>query len=139
MFLFLFLKNDFIYFILSYAGSLLLCGLFSGGSGGDGLTLQLQCSDLSSRQLLLLPSTCSGREGFDSCGTWARELQLIWALEPRLNSCGSWLRGSEASGNHPRSGMEPMSPASVGRFLSTVPPEKNPLLPFPPVSFSGVS
>ena len=76
MFLFLFLKNDFIYFILSCAGSLLPCGLFSGG-GGDGVTLQLPCSDLSSRQLLLLPSTRSGREGFDSCGTWAQELQLI--------------------------------------------------------------
>ena len=56
--------------------------------------------------------------GWASVGfTWAQQVQLIgsraWALLPR----GMW--------NLPRPGIEPMSPALAGRFLSTGAPENS--------------
>ena len=54
--------------------------------------------------LLLLWSTGSRHVGFSSCGTWAQLLRSMWDL--------------------PGSGLEPMSSALAGGFLTTVPPEK---------------
>ena len=57
-----------------------------------------------------------GLRGFRSCGSWA--------LERRLSSCSapaSMLRGMW---DLPGPGLEPVSPALAGGFLSTVPPGK---------------
>ena len=65
---------------------------------------------------LVARSTGSGRVGFSSCGSWA--------LEHGLNSCGAWaylLRGMWAL---PGPGLEPVSPALAGGFLTTVPSGK---------------
>ena len=57
------------------------------------------CLSFSLPWLLLSPSTASKCMGFSSCGTWAPG--------------GMW--------NLPRPGIEPMSPALAGRFLTTEP------------------
>ena len=54
--------------------------------------------------LLLLRSTGSRREGFSSCGARDQLLRGMWDL--------------------PGPGLEPMSPALAGRFLTTAPPGK---------------
>ena len=102
----------------------------------------LWCMGFSLRWLLLLWSTGSRCAGFSSCGSRALELRLSScgsrALERRLSSCGSralehrlsscgaraWLlRGMW---DLPGPGLEPVSPALAGVFLTTVPPGKSP-------------
>ena len=78
----------------------------------------LWCMGFSLRWLLLLWSTGSRCAGFSSCGSRA--------LEHRLSSCGAraWLlRGMW---DLPGPGLEPVSPALAGVFLTTVPPGKSP-------------
>ena len=65
---------------------------------------------------LLLQSTGSRRAGFSSCGSWA--------LERRLSSCGTWASLLCDMWDLPGPGLEPMSPALAGRFLTTVPQGK---------------
>ena len=76
-------------------------------------------------------STQASRCGGLSCGAWAFgtwasafaacRLNICgpWVLERRLSSCGT--RGLLLRGfcDLPRSGMEPMSPALAGKFLTT--------------------
>ena len=71
-------------------------------SGGYSL---LRCVGFSLWWLLLLWSTGSRCAGFSSCGTRA---QLL---------CGMW--------DLPGPGLDPLSPALAGRFLTTAPPEKS--------------
>ena len=52
--------------------------------------------------------------GLSSCGSRA--------LEQRLSSCGTWASLPRGMWDLPRPGLEPMSPALAGRFLTTVPP-----------------
>ena len=54
--------------------------------------------------------------GLSSCGSWA--------LEYRLNSCGSQALLLHDMWDLPRPGIKPMSPALAGRFFTTEPPEK---------------
>ena len=65
----------------------------------------LRCTGFSLRWLLLLRSTGSRRVGFSSCGTRAELL------------CGMW--------DLPGPGLEPVSPALAGGFLTTAPPGKS--------------
>ena len=72
--------------------------------------------------------------GFSCCGAWAlgarasvvvaRGLSSCGsrALERRLSSCGA--RASSLRGMWDLPGLEPMSPALAGRFLTTAPPGK---------------
>ena len=46
------------------------------------------------------------------------------ALERRLSSCGAWDNLLRGMWNLPGPGIEPMSPALAGRFLTTAPPGK---------------
>ena len=46
------------------------------------------------------------------------------ALEHRLNSCGTWAYLLFGMWDLPGSGIEPMSPALVGKFFTTEPPGK---------------
>ena len=86
-------------------------------SGGYSL---LRCEGFSLQWLLLLWSTGSRHTGFSSCSTWAQQLRLA----------GSRVQAQQfvAHGhmwNLPRPGIEPMSPAFTGRFLTTVPQGKS--------------
>ena len=112
------LINLFIYFWLHWV-FIAVHGLSLVAVSGD-YSLSW-CAGFSLQWLLLLQSTGSRHEGFSSCG--------LRALERRLSSCGAWaylLHGMwELSGP----GLESMSPALAGRFLTTAPQGKPLLLP----------
>ena len=74
-------------------------------SGGHSSS---RCAGLSLPRPLPLRSTGSRRAELSSCGSRAQLLRGMWDL--------------------PRPGLKPMSPASAGRFLTTVPPAKPPTL-----------
>ena len=59
-------------------------------------------------------STGSRHSGFSSCGSQA--------LEHRLGSCGARAQLLRGMWDLPGPGIEPVSPALAGRFISTVPP-----------------
>ena len=81
----------------------------------------LQCAGFSLQWLLLLWSTCSRRTGFSSCDSQA--------LEYRLSSCGARAQLLRGMWDPPGPGLEPVSPALAGGFLTTAPPGK-PLFPY---------
>ena len=93
--------NLFIYFWLRWvfvaARELSLAAASRGHSS-------LRCVGFSLRRLLLLRSTGSRHAGFSGCGTRASLL------------CGMW--------DLPGPGLEPMSPALAGGFLTIAPPGK---------------
>jgi len=63
-----------------------------------------------------------GCVGFSTCSTWA---QYLWHSGSRARAQKLWLTGLVAPQgmcNLPRPGMEPVSPALPGRFLTTGPP-----------------
>ena len=76
----------------------------------------LWCAGFSLQWLLLLQSTGSRRVGFSSCGSWA--------LECRLSSCGTQAQLLHSMWDLPGPGLEPMSPALAGGFLTTAPQGK---------------
>ena len=82
-------------------------------SGGHS---SLRFMGFSLRWPLLLRSTGSRRTGFRSCGSRA--------LERRLSSCGARAQLLRGMWNLPRPGIEPVSPALAGGFLTTAPPGK---------------
>ena len=118
---FVFSKN-FIYFI-SW-----LCWIFVASSGLSLVAASRGYSSLwrsgfSLWWLLLLWRTGSRHLVF--CITQAHSSRGSQALEHGLSRCGaqgSLLRGI---GNLPGPGIEPLSSAVAGRFLSSVPPEKS--------------
>ena len=94
-------------------------------SGGYSL---LQCACFSLQWLLLLRSTGSRHAGFSSRGMWAQQL-CSQALEHRLSSCGAQAQLLRGMWDLPRPGIELVSPALAGGFLTTVPQGKSlPLL-----------
>lgn len=72
--------------------------------------------------------TGSRRPGFSNWALQARRGSSR-LLEHRLSGCGGWAQVLLRTRNLPRSGIEPMSRASAGRFMTTGPPGK----PFKPV------
>ena len=70
-----------------------------------------------SRGYSSLQSTGSRHTGFSSCVTWA--------LERRLSSCGARALLLHGMWDLPRPGLEPVSPALAGGFLTTAPPRKS--------------
>ena len=94
----------------------------------EGYSL-LRCAGFSLQWLLLLRSTGSRRwasvvvaHGLSSCG--------LQALERRLSSCGTWAWLLHGMWDLPGPGIEPMSPALAGGFLTTGPPGKSQHLDF---------
>ena len=102
--------------------------------------------------LAALGLRCCAR-AFSSCGEWgplfivvhgllivvaslvaehrlqSRRLQQLWhmssvAVARRLSSCGSWAQLLHGMWDLPRPGIEPLSPALAGEFLTTVPQGK---------------
>ena len=55
--------------------------------------------------------------GLSSCG--------LRALECRLSSCGTWAQVLRGMWDLPGPGLEPVSPALAGGFLTTAPPGKS--------------
>ena len=102
IFLFFFFVNLFIYFCLRWvfiaAHGLSLVAVSGGYSS-------LRCAGFSLRWLLLLWSMGSRHAGFSSCDARAQLLRGMWGL--------------------PGPGLEPVSPALAGGFLTTVPPGKS--------------
>ena len=117
---FIFKKNLFIYFWLRWV--LVAVRGLSLVVVSRGYSL-LRCTGFSLRWLLLLQSMgsrCTGSVvvacGLSSCGSWA--------LECRLSSCGAWALLLRGMWDLPRPGLELVSPALAGRFLTTEPPGK---------------
>ena len=95
----------------------------------SGRYSSLRCAGFSLQWLLLLRSTGSMCEGFSSCGSRA--------LECRVSSCGAraWLlRGMW---DLPGPGLEPVSLAFAGGFLTTAPPGKSSCFIFSQRQFLG--
>ena len=96
--------NKFILFYLFLAAlGLRCCSRVFSSCGQRGYSLLL-CAGFSLRWLLLLQSMGSRHAGFSSCGTQAQLPHGMWDLL--------------------RPGLEPVSPALAGRFLTTAPPGK---------------
>ena len=115
-----FFFNLFIYLWLHWQVFVAARGLsLVAASGGYS---SLWCAGFSLRWLLLLQSTGSRCVGFSSCGSEA--------LEHRLSSCGAWAQLFCGMWDLPRPGLEPVSPALAGGFLTTETPEKSPLLSY---------
>ena len=83
----------------------------------------LWCTCFSLQWLLLLRSTGSRRTGFSSCGAGLSSCGS-WALERRLSSCGARAQLLRSMWDLPGLGLEHVSPALVGGFLTTAPPGK---------------
>ena len=62
-----------------------------------------------------------------------------WALEHRLSSCGAWAQLLHDMWDLPRPGLEPVSPALAGGFLTTVPQGKPHVIIFCHISISSVT
>ena len=76
----------------------------------------LRCVSFSLWWLLLLRSTGSRCMGLSSCAPWA--------LERRLSSCGAQAWLLRDMWDFPGPGLEPVSPALAGGFLTTASPGK---------------
>ena len=117
IFVFLFCRMDFFFFFFFW-----LHWVFAAARGvslvaASGGYSSLRCAVFSLWWLLLLRNMGSRRAGFSSCGSHA--------AEHRLSSCGAraqLLRGMWAL---PGPGLEPVSPALAGGFLTTAPPGKS--------------
>ena len=114
---FFFFFNKFIYFIYSFLAALgLRCCARAFSSCSERGLLFVRCVVFSLRWLLLLRSWALGARasvvvarGLSSCGSRA--------LERRLSSCGTrdlLLRGMW---DLPGPGLEPVSPALIGRWI----------------------
>ena len=76
-------------------------------------TLGLRCG----AQALGARASVVAAHGLSSCGSRA--------LEHRLSSCGAWAQLLRGLWDLPPPGLEPVSPALAGGFLTTVPPGKS--------------
>ena len=104
----------FIYFWLCWV-FVAACGLsLVVASGGYS---SLRCAGFSLWWLLLLWSTGCRCTGFSCCGSPA--------LERRLSSCGTRAQLLRGMWDLPGPGLEPVSSALAGGFLTTAPPRKS--------------
>ena len=110
-----FCSNHFFFFFFLTALGLFAARGHSLVAASGGYS-SLRCAGFSSRWLLQLQSMGSRRVGFSSCGTRA--------LERRLSSCGSRTQLLRGMWDLPGPGLEPVSPALAGGFLTTAPPGK---------------
>ena len=120
---FIFLKNLFNLFIFGWAGSSLLhVGFLQLWREGATLCCSARaphCSGFSCCRAWALGSWASVvvAHGVSSCGSRA--------LERRLSSCGARAQLLCGMWDLPGPGIEAVSPALAGRFLTTAPPGKS--------------
>ena len=107
--LFLFIIHLFIYFCLCWV-FIAVC-VFSLQLRRAGTTLR--CGEWASH--------CGG---FSCCGAWALGAWASVVVARGLSSCGTRAQLLRDMWNLPGPGLEPMSPALAGGFLTTVPPGK---------------
>ena len=93
---------------LRRAGAALRCGAQASHCGGF--------SCCGARALAARASVVAAR-GLSSCGSWA--------LERRLSSCGAQAQLLRDMWDLPGPGLEPVSPALAGGFLTPAPPGKS--------------
>ena len=112
----------FYLFIFGCIGSLLLCVGFvqlrgAGATLGCGVQA-FHCGGFSccGAQALGTQTSVVVVCGLSSCGTQA--------LDCRLSSCGAWAQLLHGVWDLPRPGLESVSPALAGIFLTTAPPGK---------------
>ena len=124
IYLFVHLFNFCLHWVFAAACGLSLVAV----SGGYSL---LRDRGFSLWWLLLLQSTGSRHAVFSSCGTRASVVVAhnfsscgSRALECRLNSCGTWAQLVRGMWDLPGPGLQPVSPALAGRFLTIAPPGK---------------
>ena len=110
---FFFFLALFIYFWRSWVFVALRGLSVVAASGGYS---SLRYTGFSLRWLLLFRSMGSRRASFSSCGSRA--------LERRLSSCGTRAQLLCGMWDLPGPGIEPVSPALAGGFLTTAPPGK---------------
>ena len=72
--------------------------------------------------MAFLASTGSRMRGLSNCNSWA--------IERQLSNCGLQAQSSRGMWDLPGSGLEFVSPALAGRFLSPAPPGKPPTYSF---------
>ena len=105
---------------LQREGATLHCGVRASHCGGF--------SCCAARALGAWASVIVAR-GLSSCGSRALERRLSscgsQALERRLSSCGTWAQLLRGMWDLPGPGLEPVSPALAGRFLTTASPGKS--------------
>ena len=113
----------FIYsFIFGCAGSSLLrAGFLQLQRVGATLRCSVQASHCGGfsccrAQAVVVWASIVVARGLSNCGSQA--------LERRLSSCGTRAQLLHSMWDLPGPGLEPVSPALAGRFLTTVPPEK---------------
>ena len=103
-----------VFFFGCVGSSLLHAGFLQLWRAGATLGCGAQASHCSG---FSLRNTGSRRMGFSSCGSRA--------LEHRLSSCGARAQLLCGMWYLPEPGLEPVSPALAGRFLTTAPPGKS--------------
>ena len=125
-YLFIFKINLFMcLFMFGYVGSLLLRAGFLSSCSESGLLFIVVC-----RLLIAVASLCCGAPALGARASVAVACGLSscssWALEHRLSSCGARAQLLHGVWDLPGPGLEPVSPALAGRFLTTAPPGKSP-------------
>ena len=107
--------NLFIYLFLAELGLCCRARAFSS-CGKRGLLFIEVCGLLTAVVSLVAEHGLQAR-GLSSCG--------LRALERRLSSCGARTQLLRDTWDLPGPGLEPVSPALAGRFLTTAPPGKS--------------
>ena len=123
-FVFFFLKSKFIYlFIYLFLAALghCCCTWAFPRCGQKGLLFIAVCG------LLVVVASLVAEHGLQACGlsSWGSR-----ALEHRLSSCDARAQLLHGMWDLPGPGLEPVSPALAGGFLTTAPPGKVPSLTF---------
>ena len=121
-FIFLFINLFYLFIYLFRLRWVFVAALRLSLVAASGGYSSLHCTGFSLRWLLLLRSTGFRRAGFSSCASWA--------LECRLSSCGARASLLRGMWDLPGPGLEPVSPALAGGFLTTVPPGEVPVFFF---------
>ena len=79
--------------------------------------------------MAMLGLPCSVRAshcgGFFCCGAWPLGVRASVVVARRLSSCGSRAQLIHSKWGLPGPGLEPVSPALAGGFLTTAPPGKS--------------
>ena len=119
---YLFNFYSFIYFLAALG--LCCCTRAFSSCGEQGLLFIAVCGLLIAVSSLVAEHGLQGTRasvvvahGLSSCG--------LRGLERRLSSCGTWAQLLCGMWDLPSPGLEPVSAALAGRFLTTVPPGKS--------------
>ena len=128
---------------LSLVAATLDCGAWASHCGGfSSWSMSSRHSGFSSCSMRAQQLWCAGFSscgarasvvevcGLSSCGAWALGCTSFsscgaWALEHRISSCGTRAQLLHGMWDLPGPGIEPMSPALAGGFLTIAPPGKS--------------